>query len=217
MKSISGYQVLRHSGFLNEFQSQVTLLLNAGLDGKKIGIYTSWNGEGGASAANVTSLHMLIIDLLLGPDAMMTKANSRHVDIDLLASEKEEISPEDFPPFSNQLRKTRHSTRLQDLQDYVGVYGHFGYGNMTFVMNSTSQQLEGRYGEAEGVVYSTDVPDVFMIKLRGIFWYLPENPVIFSRSTGSIIDTLTVPVFNAKFKRNLKLADAPPPPEDNCP
>ena len=62
---------------------------------------------------------------------------------------------------------------LRDLSDYVGVYGHFGYGNLTILMNGTSGQLDMEYGCKEQIIILY-VPILLQLKMCKHVCYLGQ-------------------------------------------
>ena len=118
-----------------------------------------------------------------------------------------------------------HSAPLsRDISDYVGSYGHFGYGNITITINRTSGNLQATIGRLGLYELVSAGNDSFNMNNIGKAWYANHLGVCtFSASGGgdsSPIDTLLIsrlePRWPPVFIKGLKMSSAPPPGTDNC-
>lgn len=112
-----------------------------------------------------------------------------------------------------------------DLEIYEGTFRNFAYGNITVTMNSTLNLLQMRmstlglwnlyaWPPGEGHRFWADgIDDIWPIDVN--LWFSSRDP----DTCPDCIDLLTVEFESAMppvFERNLKMADAPPPPSTEC-
>ena len=168
---------------------------------------------------------MYIFDLLLGlepwfnitiacsvaPQTTTEYSSRRNGDDDMFQSD----IPITFVKPSDPQFRTSNST--YDVNDYVGTYGHFGYGNVTVYVNQSTGQLMMSYGPlAKWVLLSTEISHDFTGRAEEPLWYWTLEGVTFSKSAGNVFDQLDVPFDNAMptiFVRGLLESSAPAPPE----
>lgn len=105
---------------------------------------------------------------------------------------------------SKQRKKKERFPKLQryqrPLSEYVGIYGHPAFGNITIDLNSSTQQLylaHGKFGQ--GILLPTNKIDKFHLRFQGLLRYMSEAdgwdlefPIIFksAKDDSSKIDFL---------------------------
>ena len=123
-----------------------------------------------------------------------------------------------YPGFFSDVFKRRRVTPDLPLSEYAGRFGNFGYGNITVVHNSTDETLDMFYGELGWWHLYCKRGDDFAAEGLGDVWPRELRSVHFRSSKGSqdSIDEVVVS-FESRlppvFKRNLKMSEAPPPPD----
>ena len=181
-----------------------------------MGVFMSTNAPNGLG--DTVSMH--VMDLLLGlePWLNVTDVCSTHIHHDE-ASQAHSAERDNIP---NQKDHTMPIGGLQHInhrknEDYVGVYGHFGYGNVSVYINQSTGSLMMSYGPlAKWNLRVTDTEDVFDGIALEPLWYWTLNSLVFSKSNGTTFDLLDVPFdwsIPPTFRRDLNMASAPPPPE----
>ena len=165
---------------------------------------------------------MYILDTLLGETPWLnTSWACENTDDSGISSYASSLG---FPVKGNEIPPERPSPvpMSRDILDYVGSYGHFGYGNISVVINTTTGNLHmtiGRLGFYE-LIHAGN--DTFDMKVLGKTWYYPFYFCEFGSSGGeaSPINILEIPLMELRgapvFRKGLKMSDAPPPRYDNC-
>ena len=167
--------------------------------------------------------HMYIMDLLLKelPWLNTTDAgehlDSLYQDTDLDGEYYDDNQL--YSDLDNAEDERREGDPTRPLSEYAGVYGHFGMGNMTFTFNEAENRLEASYGPL-GNFYLTvqSGDDSFWMNPQEPYWFQNGCQADFSSSDGSRIDRVAVGSDwdTYTYIRDLKFADAPPPPADEC-
>ncbi|XP_064636576.1 uncharacterized protein LOC135493288 [Lineus longissimus] len=211
-----GYKKVWHSGGISTYASHIWMYPEF-----NIGVYANYNGPTSQSAKGLEAIMYFVSDVLLGlPRWLNQTAGCKYPDID------GDPYDGDQPKKNGNQEKTENLVYKNDssrpLGEFVGVYGHLAFGNITISKNDTSGILQmklGMLGEADLVPIA---PDEFNLTWTGDLWYLqssdmksPSQKIIFNSSNiQGTIDTLYTkmdPKFSVPFKRGLKLSDAPIP------
>ena len=214
----SGYPKRTYSGDYYGYHSFITVIPS-----KKIGIYVALNSQG--SKGDIRDLiHQFVADVVMGETPWltvdrvcnMTQSESSHTwweDVPL--SERSRLGI-----LSDITISTNNEIRV--IGDYLGVFGRFGYGNVTISSGDSANKLRMTYGTRGTFdMYQTANEDVFTLVGVGPASVFNIGDVTFSRSSGGgPVDRLTIPGFEPLdppvFIRDLKMSQAPPAPSDNC-
>ena len=170
-------------------------------------------------------IHSYVIDIVLGETPWLNVDLACEIAGEIGTKHDHHFVETNFPlKFISTHRKSvvDHPTPRRPLNDYVGVYGNFGYGNITISLNSggIEDQLELSYGKiGRFILQATVVDDEFVAIGVGPAAVINIGPLLFQSSNNQTIDLLQT-VFDdldpPLFKRDLKMSSAPPPPNDNC-
>jgi len=106
------------------------------------------------------------------------------------------------------------------LDQFIGVYGNFAYGNLTVAFDSDTGRLRGYYGDVSADMVQIG-DDRFAGRPSDIIWFFPPLEITFTRSSeDNAVINATVPIFleidPPVFTRGLTLDEAPLPPTCDC-
>ena len=177
----------------------------------------------------------LIEDLTRLPNVTSIQPCPETRDVDVLLQWLHETDDPETPDFTyiqnSCIRQFKNRVVLygrpetfRDLEDYEGVYGHFGFGNLTIFLNETTGLLDLQYGGLGRFdLYSTSEEDVFMGQGKDACIIRFAWPVIFEESVpgSGLIDLATLPLMErssqpSPWVRGLEMSDAPPPRIEDC-
>lgn len=181
----------------------------------KIGIFTSINGPMNDDALYALRvIHYLAADLLLGL--------SHWLDITTVCTFPYPwLVNKITPPVVERINiKTRRYTH-RPLEDYVGVYGHLAFGNITISINDSDKQLHLRHGQfGHALLSPLNPPFSFTMRFIGVVSYVSDAdgwghrlPITFRHnSTGHIVALEAVfieAMMAPEFRRGVQWEDLP--------
>jgi hypothetical protein len=196
--------MILHTGTSWGYGALLTLLPDLG-----VGIYTSVTGPDDSYYGRRLT-HMYIMDLLLGETPWIDHKTAC-------------TFPEPWAPAKQ--RKSYGSSPAKKMnkleaEKYVGSYGNFGYGNITFLYNDTSEILELHYGELGLWNLNSEGDDTFSGKGQGLMWVRDISNIFFESLEPAAEDGGLYKVtvnFESKdppvFIKGLLMSDAPAPPD----
>ena len=132
-------------------------------------------------------------------------------------------------PEPTKMRKPRVDFRNLDshviampLSSYAGTYGNFAYGNLTVSVDADADRLVLHYGVlGHWILHPEEEPHHFVGEGQGHTWSMSLYNVAFSGINGGSAQYVELPSIDSRapplFERGLKAADAPDPPELECP
>ena len=168
---------------------------------------------------------MYVVDTLLGetPWLNVSYVCQENDDPDSYEDDLDADIPIDDITFKEPIIFEHLKPLSRDISDYVGSYGHFGYGNITIAINRTSGNLQATVGRLGLYELVSAGNDSFNMNNIGKAWHMYLGVCTFSASGGgdsSPIDTLLIPRLEPRrppvFIKGLKMSAAPPPRTDNC-
>ena len=195
---VSGYPILTHTG-------------------------TSWGY--GALITIVPDLDLAIHTSITGPDTGYKGRRNLHLYImDLLMKEEPWLNVTDVCTFPDTGRRKflsipRDGLSILPLHSYEGVYGNFGYGNITVTLPDNGTCLRMLYGKlGKWDLYPTAKPHRFVADGLDDVWSMDLANLYFqTNAAGDEVERLIVESFEARlppvFIKGLKVTDAPLPPE----
>lgn len=213
-----------HVGSTNGFLTQMNLLPDS-----NIGVFNSYMPGEDSMAHRLVNLY--IMDLLLGeePWLNLTTACSFPEPWVNPSSMAGLLDDEMYPDFSNpnyakdyilgldkQLKRNKFDRIRPKVDDYVGMYGNFAYGNIT-VSKSEANVLILQYG-AEGFweLEYLGIDHMFYAHGQGKIWTYSFS-IMFRKSVANVdvIDQaiLLNDLFFPVFVRDRSMSDAYPPPD----
>ncbi|CAH1794242.1 unnamed protein product [Owenia fusiformis] len=201
-----GYRSLMHTGNMNGFHSMVSLLPD-----KQIGFYMSLNGPSTSRSGTIREvLQAYATDLMLGETPWLNETTACTFPAPWEPSNYDNGEVDDVSVVNY------NSSR--PLEEYTGLYGNYGYGNVSIVLNTTTQTLELIYGpKGRWLLHPTAMDDVFTGEGQEPFWYWTLRNSKFATKGGNEIATLTLPGFENSlppvFEKNVQMSSAPSPPE----
>ncbi|XP_014768721.1 uncharacterized protein LOC106868112 [Octopus bimaculoides] len=243
-----GFHNVQHNGRIFGYDSLIWLFPD-----NNVAIFSSVNGPMNAHSKNALRvIHHYAADLLLGQEAWLNQSSSctfpdpwlhnynktKHRKTSgrvMVAQKSSSLEKNGAEAFHRRWRSKQHKkkNRFPDLQryqrplsEYVGIYGHPAFGNITIYLNSSTQQLylaHGKFGQ--GILLPTNKIDKFHMRFQGLLRYMSEAdgwdmefPIIFqsAKDDSSKIDFLyahfiekTVPPL---FQRGASWQDFVPSP-----
>ena len=219
----TGYRTVLHSGSLI-YTALVTLVPDMG-----IGVYISFNIPRGIERRLI---HAYAMDIVLGETPWLNVELACNISNGLqsmadyapldMSTPDDDILPGLLTVPSVDHRDATPKRANRPLTEYVGTYGNFGYGNVTISLNSggAEQILELSYGKIGRFnLIASGETDEFLSVGVGLSSIFNLGVMKFHSSDNQTIDELRT-VFERldppTFKRDLKMSDAPPPPNNNC-
>ena len=172
-----------HSGRILDFQVQVAFYPDEGF-----GFYLSTNGPALFDPPALALLTMYISDLLLGEEPWLTAQTACSFPEPWFS--KENYSSHQESPYPTD-------TPATSLEEYIGVYNHPGFGDITVLLDEEGSQLYLYMGQfLEAALYYDAAEDVFHAKLVGRLWFMKERyPVRFEKQQSTdTFDTLFMPM-----------------------
>lgn len=87
-------------------------------------------------------------------------------------------------------------TPLEPLEEYIGVYNHPGFGDITILLSEDNKQLYFYFGQfMEAILRYNASENKFYTKGVGKFWFMGKYPVHFEKQQSSHnFDTLYMPM-----------------------
>ena len=130
-----------------------------------------------------------------------------------------DVTPEMIQTLLNSkptMEKVRRRGRRQanELEEFVGRYHHFAYGNLSITLDEEQDELNMAYGPEATFTLARVTDLVFSASGEEPFWHLGYTVTFFS--DGDIIDRVSLSFDAAApptFVRDQTDAEAPPPPE----
>ena len=212
MLLLTGHKMVLHPGDLLGYHSFLAILPD-----RNIGVYVAVN-QNDVWDRRLIALHVL--DILTGDSPWL---NVSYACNDFPSSQNLEmfdIQQHLIKPTSKEIPKQVAPMSRPD-SDYIGIYGNFGYGNVTVVSGGQYSNITLFFGRT-GVFELLPIEgDTFAMLSVGEAWYLNLGFCTFSSSTeGLPCDELVIPYLEITtppvFRRSLKMSDAPPPRADTC-
>lgn len=107
------------------------------------------------------------------------------------------------------------------LEQFVGVYGNFAFGNMSITYNNDTSRLQADYGDLLSIDLFHIGDDWFVGQPSSLVWFFPPADMTFiRRSEDNAVVSVTVPsLLEADppvFVRGLTMDQAPKPPTCDC-
>lgn len=192
-----------------------------------MGVYSSMNFDDN-SGLERTWFHAFVLDILMGDAPWFDAQDVCALVPDVLRKDNGRSYYETYDSVTLSRSRTdetfwRESLRRLPLAEYVGVYGNFGYGNVTIHLDETETLLQFQYGKNG---YYDLLPTQFEDVFEAVGNRSPADIIDIGRvHFGSVggdgsIDSLVLPGFSflspPRFIRDLTLADAPPPSLEGC-
>ena len=193
------------------------------LPDKDLGVFIATNGFDYTKDGRIL-LSVFIMDLILGEKPWLntttvcTFPEPWHPN-PWFPSQKKGATPNEKKVFSTPDPPTSIPYPT-DLTPYVGVYGDFFYGNMT-VYSTDSQTLMLSYGTLDPWrLVPTEGENAFIGYASPATWPQHLDFVKFKFSKEGLpkfdlCEAAFDPIVATTFQRDLKMADAPPPPDPN--
>jgi len=206
-----GYRTVFHAGYNFGFHSLATVYPEL-----KIGVFTCINGQNN-EPGDMADIHKFIAELILNPPTTSMTTSYE-------PSSGSQNSPLDLPRYQylNSITAEASSKQLADefLDQFIGVYGNFAYGNVTITFDGNTGRLHGEYGDISvDMVHLGN--DWFAGRPSDVIWFFPPLEMTFTRNAedNSVIN-VTIPIFleidPPVFTRGLTMDQAPPPPTCAC-
>jgi len=213
---VVGYPMSNHAGYMYGYHSLVTVYPDL-----KLAIFTCDNGE---EADALNPIHDFITDALM-PVQSETSGNAQQnvVQPDQGLVRIKYAQGRGMREGSDrENRRTRKSVApsTRAIDEYVGIYGNFAFGNVTITLSPTTNRLVGTYGNLVtlDMFLNPVTQDNFFGTAADPLWFFPPMALEFGRneSAGGAVETVTVPIFLTEdppvFVRGLRMSDAPSPP-----
>ena len=233
---IAGYRTIAHGGDLQGYHSYVYLV-----PGLNIGIFQATNLGIVYSGMHRELISAYILDIIQGETPWFTAQDvctlfqpSKVTGI----KQSDTLDHDGYPydplqthnihpsyitsPKKDQLHYVISRSSNLQLEDYIGSFGDFFYGNISVMVTSheNGTVLQMTYGKANYFLFPTD-PDRFSPTGADYFTsFLDLGLVEFLRDENENVVRLTV-LFEdlsgpTEFIKDLQMADAPPPPTLPC-
>lgn len=179
---ISGYKVIWHSGGVTTYKIQVWFYPELGY-----GLYLGFSGPPNSEATWAQILVLQYIsDILLGVNPWLNESTVCSF-------------PYPWKPREENLttKLPKDSLPSHVIRDYVGVFNHPGFGDVTISRVARTNQLELHMGqELQAVLHYNETSNTFYTNFTGKYWYFKERlPVYFkSSSPKGKLDILYMPL-----------------------
>ena len=209
-----------HGGYLYGYNAQLSLLPDA-----DVGVFLALNGDDYTSLGRFL-IHAFLMDLALDEEPWLNTTTvctfpEPWVPLPFAEELVQKIASRDDGP-RHRFTKSDESSDFpypSDLTPYTGVYGDFYYGNVT-VFSDDSQSLFIQYGTLQPTrLEPTGTENVFRGIPDAYDWPLgfPLVEFKFSEEGLTQFDLCVVYVDDVAttFIRDLKMSDAPEPPNPN--
>jgi CubicO group peptidase (beta-lactamase class C family) len=118
-------------------------------------------------------------------------------------------------------KRRRQRRQVNPLEDYVGVYGNFAFGNTTLTLDTSTGRLRGTYGDLISIDLFQIGTDRFAGRPDEPVWFFPAIDMQFGRqTTDNTVINVTVPILLTSdppvFVRGRRMDEAPAPPTCDC-
>ena len=220
-----------HGGYIFGYQSMATVYPEL-----KLGIFQCINGQ--RTGDGLGQINDYIADVLTAaaPASLSPSGTTRRRRTDQISPQ----SRQTIDRFPQHPSNAVHSQKIQKipaaaersatsaglqrrraLDEYVGTYGNFAFGNVTVVLDSGTGRLRGLYGDL-GVVDMVNLngDDTFTATFEDPLFFFPPVELQFRRDGTNVVDSVAIPIllpqFPPVFVRGRIMAEAPPPPTGDC-
>lgn len=213
----TGYRLINHDGNSEGYYTELTLLPDV-----NIGTYSAMN-YADRDGLERGMMHGFIADVLMGLDTWFNASQLCQLPLPPVFTSDHTLATQTRPGVDTFDRPQIGSQPRLPLEAYVGIYGNFGYGNVSIYLEDDDTPLQMQYGNhgyfdlspIEGTDSFTATGN------RSPAYLIHIGDVHFSSSNNDdVIDRLTTPGFEPmdppEFIRDLQYEDAPPPSLEGC-